>query len=60
MIKLTSPNGLPVEIDPKAIAEMHPNDGDYDVRAKTVLTVEGSKQAVTETMEQIDLLIAGR
>jgi len=60
MIKLTSPNGKPVEIDPKAIADMHPNDGDYDARAKTILRILDQHHAVIETMEEIDLLIMER
>ena len=58
MIKLTAPNGEPVEIEPKAIASIRPNNGDYDVRAKTVLIVAGEHQAVVETMDEIDKLIA--
>lgn len=57
MIKLTAPNGTPVEIDPKAIVSMHPNDGDYDARAQTVLIVAGEHQAVVETMDEIDKLL---
>ena len=59
MIKLTAPNGETVEIEPKAIASMRPNDGDYAPAAKTVLIVGGEHQAVVETMEEIDKLIAG-
>jgi len=57
MIKLTAPNGE--EIDPKAIASMRQNDGDYAASAKTVLLIQGEHQAVKESIEEIDLLIAG-
>ena len=60
MIKLTAPNGTPVEVDPRSILSMHPNDGDYDKRAHTVLLVMGERQAVVETMEEIDMLISER
>jgi uncharacterized protein YlzI (FlbEa/FlbD family) len=58
MIKLTAPNGKPVEVDPKSINSMRQNDGGYTVKAKTVLSVMGEHLAVIETMEEIDRLIA--
>ena len=59
MIKLTAPNGLPVEVNPAFIENMFPNDGTYHHDAKTVLQILGQGvQAVKETMEQIDALKA--
>lgn len=57
-IKLTAPNGDPVEVDPGSINSMRQNDGGYAAKAKTVLEVMGEHIAVIETMEEIDLLIA--
>ncbi len=59
MIKLTAPNGEPVNVNPDAITSSYPNDGTYDHRAKTILIVAGEHQAVVETMAQVDVLIRG-
>lgn len=60
MIKLTAPDGQPVEVNAAAITSMYPNDGTYHHDAKTVLIVGGGHQAVKETMEQIEALKAGQ
>ena len=59
MIKLTAPNGDPVEVNSHAIASMYPNDGTYHKDAKTVLIIEGNHQAVKETMEEVEALMRG-
>ena len=58
MIKLTAPDGKPVEVNAAAIVSMYPNDGTYHHDAKTVLVIGGEHQAVRETMEEIDALKA--
>ncbi len=59
MIALTAPSGTVVEVDPERITMMLPNDGTYHEDAKTVLVVDGLRQAVQETVEEIDTLIQG-
>ena len=59
MIKLTAPNGSAVRVDHKMIMMMYPNDGTYHPEAKTVLIVAGNKQAVRESIEEIEKLING-
>lgn len=56
MIKLTAPNGEPVEVNPESISSMFPNDGTYHHDAKTVLNIAGQVQAVKETMDEIDAI----
>ncbi len=59
MIQLTAPNGVAVMVDPHRIDMMLPNDGTYHTSARTVLIVSGLRQAVRETIEEIDTLIQG-
>lgn len=62
MIKLTAPNGDPVQVPPQDIVSMFPNTGAYHPSAETVLVVESlihglQKQAVQESIEEIENLI---
>lgn len=58
MIKLTTPNGEEIEVKPDAIEEMSPNNGLFERHAKTILLIDGQRQAVRETMAEIDALRA--
>ena len=60
MIRLTLPDGSPVEIDPAQISMMQPNPGTYHPAAKTILLIGSDHQAVKETMDQIDALRKGK
>lgn len=60
MIKLTAPDGSPVEVNKSAIISYYPNTGTYDKRARTVLVLSGEHQAVRETIEQIRVLMNGQ
>lgn len=59
MIKLTAPNGDPVEVSPNAITSMFPNDKTFHKDAKSVLVIGGAYQAVKESLEEIDGLLKG-
>lgn len=41
MIKLTAPNGDPVEVNPDAIEEMYVNPGTFSTNARSVLLIGG-------------------
>ena len=58
MIKLTAPNGDPIDVRPDAIDEMYVNHGGYDGQAKAVLIIGGQHLAVRETIQEIDSLLS--
>ena len=59
MIILTAPNGHRLSIKPDSISFIELNDGTYSDAAKSVIIVNGFKQAVKETPSEIENLING-
>ncbi len=55
LVKLTSPNGEPVYLGRSAISVVKPSDAFLDPpEARSVLTVSGRRQAVLETLDQVN------
>ena len=59
MIILTAPNGHRLSIKPESISFIEPNDGTYSEAAKSIIMVNGFKQAVIETPSEVENLING-
>lgn len=57
MLRLTAPNGQPVDVDPTDIHRIYPNDGTYHPKAKTVLVTSNGIQAVQESFEHVESLL---
>ena len=53
LILLTRPDGTNIRVNVDQISVIHPNDGELDPNAKSIIVIAGSKYGVMETMEEI-------